>query len=237
MTAATRVGWRGCCGWGYWRKAISTRRRSAARAAHCPGIDNQIPRARGRKLGGAAVKKPTTAGIEELIDDADARLSIESTLAAPRCLDEPIATIETTAPRRLRPRPAHRAPRAVSGVARILASVILLATGAPARFADAGHYASYCRCVDSKRLSNGKRKGAGKRKNGNRYLSWASVEAAHFAIRYEPRARRYYEPKKAKTNAMVALKAVAHKLARACYRACYYVMRDGVPFDAARCFG
>ena len=45
------------------------------------------------------------------------------------------------------------------------------------------------------------------------------------------------ERKKAKTNAMVALKAVSHKLARACYRACYYVMRDGVPFDAARCFG
>jgi hypothetical protein len=39
--------------------------------------------------------------------------------------------------------------------------------------------------------------------------------------------------KKARTGGIVAIKAVAHKLARACF----YVMRDRVPFDPGRCFG
>jgi hypothetical protein len=45
----------------------------------------------------------------------------------------------------------------------------------------------------------------------------AFVEAAHFALRYNAAAKRFYERKKAKTNAIVATKALAHKLARACY--------------------
>ena len=39
--------------------------------------------------------------------------------------------------------------------------------------------------------------------------------------------------KKDKTNGMVALKAVAHKLARACY----YVLRDQAPFQMEKAFG
>ena len=68
--------------------------------------------------------------------------------------------------------------------------------------------------------------------NGNKYLAWAFVEAANFAIRFEPLIARYYQRKKAKSHRVVALKAVAHKLARACY----YVMRDEVPFDVNRAF-
>ena len=64
-------------------------------------------------------------------------------------------------------------------------------------------------------------------------MSWAFIEAAHFAIRHNPAIRRFYQRKKAKTLSVVALKAVAHKLARACY----YVMRDQVPFEVEKCFG
>jgi len=52
-------------------------------------------------------------------------------------------------------------------------------------------------------------------------------------VRYSPEAKRYFQRKTAKTNRIVAIKAVAHKLARACY----YVMRDGTPFEPKRCFG
>ena len=64
------------------------------------------------------------------------------------------------------------------------------------------------------------------------YLAWAFVEAAHFAIRYEPQIAQFYQRKRAKTKVVVARKAVAHKLARACY----YIMRDTVPFDVTRAF-
>ena len=96
-----------------------------------------------------------------------------------------------------------------------------------------GKYVSYCRCVDSKRISNGKKKGKGNRKNGNKYLAWAFVEAANFAVRFEPRIRRYYQRKRARSNAIVAIKTVAHKLARACY----FILRDGKNFDVERAFG
>jgi len=42
-------------------------------------------------------------------------------------------------------------------------------------------YSSYSRCVDSKKLSAGKKKGENNKKNGNRYLAWAYVEVANFA--------------------------------------------------------
>ena len=111
-------------------------------------------------------------------------------------------------------------------------SQLLQETGTVARFAKVGNFSSYCRCVNSLRESNNKKKGEGNAKNGNKYLSWAFVEAANFALRYCPEAKSFYERKKRKTNRVVALKAVAHKLARACY----YMLREQKPFEVNRCF-
>jgi transposase len=113
-----------------------------------------------------------------------------------------------------------------------LATTILLETGPIDRFASVGKYASYARCVDSVRKSNQRKKGEGNTKNGNKYLAWAFVEAANFAQRLCPEAKRFYERKRAKTNKIVATKAVAHKLARACY----HILKEGKPFDVTRCF-
>ena len=108
----------------------------------------------------------------------------------------------------------------------------MLEAGAIGRFPSVGDFASYCRGVGSTRLSNFKKKGTGNVKNGNRYLGWAFVEAAHFAIRYAPPIHRWHARKLARTNAIVAIKAVAHKLARAAY----YILRDQVVFDVSKAF-
>jgi transposase len=121
----------------------------------------------------------------------------------------------------------------VPGIGRILGLTIALETGEPQRFASAGNFASYCRCVKSLRQSNNKKKGENNRKCGNRYLAWAFVEAAHFACRHDERCRRYYERKKQKTNPVVATKALACKLAKASW----HVMHGDVPYDAQRVFG
>ncbi len=76
------------------------------------------------------------------------------------------------------------------------------------------------------------KKGVGNKKCGNKYLSWAYMEAANFAIRFYEPARKFYQRKVAKRNTIVARKALAHKLARASY----YVIRDQVPFDSRRLF-
>jgi len=45
-------------------------------------------------------------------------------------------------------------------------------------------------------------------------------------------AKRFYERKKARTNNVVAVKALAHKLARASY----HILKERQPFDVTRCF-
>jgi transposase len=58
------------------------------------------------------------------------------------------------------------------------------------------------------------------------------VEAVHFAIRHDEACRKFYERKKAKTNTMVATKALACKLAKAAW----HVMAQNQPYDAQRVF-
>ena len=108
----------------------------------------------------------------------------------------------------------------------------MLETGDTNRFPHVGNFSSYCRCVDSSRYSNGKKKGSNNRKNGNKYLSWAFIEAAHSIIRYNKTAHRFYQRKRAQKNGALATKALAHKLARAAY----YVMRNREPFNLDRLF-
>ena len=84
-----------------------------------------------------------------------------------------------------------------------------------------------CPPTPSERISNGKRKGRGNRKNGNKYLAWGYIEAAHFAVRFNPAIKGYYQRKCARTNRILAIKTVAHKLARACF----YILRAQVAFD------
>jgi transposase len=86
--------------------------------------------------------------------------------------------------------------------------------------------------VKSERLSNGKKKDENNRKNGNRYLSWAYVEAANFAIRFCPYSQAFYQRKMAKAKRIVAIKALSNKLARASY----YIIRDQVPYDTNKLF-
>ena len=80
----------------------------------------------------------------------------------------------------------------------------MLESGNIQRFAKVGNFSSYCRCVKSERLSNGKKKGVGNRKNGNKYLAWAFIEAANFAIRYNEKIKKIYQRKKDKTNGIIA---------------------------------
>jgi hypothetical protein len=52
-------------------------------------------------------------------------------------------------------------------------------------------------------------------------------------VRYDATIKRWYQKKCAASLSVVAIKAVADKLARACD----HVMKDGKPFEAARAFG
>ena len=121
----------------------------------------------------------------------------------------------------------------VPGIGRILTMTIMLETGPISRFPGPGNYASYCRAVKTEHTSNERKKGEGNSKSGNRYLAWAYVEAANFAVRYNPELRAWYQRKAARTKRVVALKALANKLAKACF----FILRDGVDFDVKKLVG
>jgi len=202
------------------------------RTANLLSIQNLVTRNTGSSISSNRIKVLRVEDVGSLLGNADQVLAAQSNLWVLRCLEEQIGKLERGVKERVKLRPQFRYLKTVDGIGEILALTIMLETGEIKRFAGVGNFASYCRCVGSEKLSNGKRKGSGNTKNGNKYLAWAFVEAANFAVRFNPQIRRFYQRKKAKTNGIVAIKAVAHKLARACY----YIMRDEVPFDVAKAF-
>lgn len=109
---------------------------------------------------------------------------------------------------------------------------VMLEVGEVGRFKKVGEFSSYCRKVQSKWISNEKKKGEGNKKSGNRYLAWAFSEAAELARRFDERCRKFYQRKLSKTHKIVAHAALAHKLCRATY----YVLRDNVEFDYEKLF-
>jgi transposase len=195
-------------------------------------VQNLLARNRGHSLGANRIKRLSYEEVDALLPNADLALAVKANLAVMRTLEGVIGLLEKTVKGRIKLRPQFKPLLTVSGIGDILGLTIMLETGEIGRFAKVGNYASYCRCAGSERISNGKRKGRGNTKNGNKYLAWAYVEAANFAVRYNARIKRYYQRKAARTHRVVAIKTVAHKLARACY----YILRDQVPFDLNRAF-
>lgn len=203
------------------------------RTAQILAIENILIRQTGARMKGEAVKRLTAEQVEEFGFAPDVALAMESNRAVSQALGQQIAALEKRLKERVRLRPEYRLLKTVPGIGETLATTIMLETGCIGRFAQVGNFSSYCRCVESSRESNGKKKGEGNTKNGNKYLAWAFVEAANFALRCCPQAKSFYERKKNKTNRILAIKALAHKLARACY----HMLRDKKPFDVSRCFG
>jgi transposase len=201
--------------------------------ANVLSVQNILVRNTGSRLSANRIKGLSQAEVDVLLPDLDQALAVSSALAVVSCLAKQIKAIEKRVRTRMQRTPLYDLLQTVDGMGPILAQTILLETGDIGRFPRVGDYASYCRCVDSTKVSHGKRKGQGNVKNGNPYLSWAYAEAATFAIRLNPRGQRYYQRKQAETNVPVARKTVAHKLARACY----HMMRHPVAFDEAKAFG
>jgi len=203
-----------------------------SRTAHLLAVAIGFARETGGRMSGNVIKRLEVAALSEFGLGEDVTYSLAANVAVIKALNAEIDKLEARLRQRVRLRPQFRVLISAPGIGEVLATIIMLETGPIERFAAVGNFASYARCVDSEHLSNGKKKGAGNVRNGNPYLAWAFIEAANFARRYCPQAKRFYERKKAQTNNIVATKALAHKLARACY----HMMKDGQPFDVKRCF-
>jgi transposase len=203
------------------------------RTSHVLSVKNILARNLGVRMKSEEVKKLSTSEIKTLFPDPEMRIAVAASVGLITHLENEIKGIEAMITRKLKIRKEFIKLLTMPGIGQILGLTIMLEVGHIDRFPTVGDYSSYCRCVRSIRTSNGKITGYGNRKSGNKYLSWAYVEAANYARRFHEVVRGYYERKMARTNRIVAIKAVSHKLARASY----YVMRDTVDYDQARLFG
>lgn len=179
------------------------------------------------------IKKLKYERVEFDFDDTNTQLAVISNLSILQCLTHQIKIIEKKLNSQLKLDERYVRITSIDGIGLILGLTITLETGDISRFHKVGQYASYCRLVSGGRYSNGKKKAKTNTKNGNKYLCWAFIEAANFAIRFNDTVKKFYQRKLAKTNAVIAKKAVAHKLARACF----YILKDGIEFDVEKAFG
>lgn len=195
-------------------------------------IQSTYSRLTGQRWSADAIRHLQAASLQQAFPDPYTRYGVLLQYKHWRALQEDIQHIEHGAQQALIDPALRQRLCSVPGIGPILSLTIQLETGPIERFASVGDYASYCRMVESKRLSNGKRKGQGNRKCGNRYLCWAYMEAAHHAKRHCESIRRWHQRKHARKHPVVAIKAVAHKLSRACY----HIMQEGTTFDVTRAF-
>ena len=202
------------------------------RTSNLLSVNNLVARNNGGSISVQRIQQMQKDGAGELLRNKENILAVNANLAVLRCLDEQIKLIEKEIRKRAKLRPEFNLLHTVIGIGDILALTIALETGDISRFPTVGDFSSYCRTVKSERITNGKKKGKGNAKCGNKYLAWAFIEAANFATRYNEQARKFVQKKSAKSKPVVARKALANKLARACY----YIMRDKVPFDNERLF-
>lgn len=147
-------------------------------------------------------------------------------------LDRSIERLENAVLKSARELPSYDKLNTLPGIGRILGMTITMEVGEIKRFKTPGDFASYCRTVDSKRMSNGKKKGDNNAKCGNKYLAWAFVEAANFAKRFDDQCRKWFDRKAAKTSTVIATKALACKLAKAAW----HVMTHDADYDPQRMF-
>jgi len=196
------------------------------RSSHIVSLQSMIERHTAERLNSNKIKSLCSQDLESILEEEYIVLSAMANNRTIKFLGEQIKLIEKAVKEKVRLMEHFKLLLTVPGIGQILALTIMLEVGDIGRFPTVGDFASYARCVPAERLSAGKSKGKGNRKNGNRYLGWAFVEASHFARRYYPKFRSYHQRKAAKTNTFVATKAICNKLSRICY----YIMRDRVPF-------
>lgn len=204
------------------------------RTAQILSVQNMVERESSRRVAFRKLLQLEPGELSELLHDDELLLFTAGQQAdLIRYQSDRIRMIEEKVLEHAKLKPEFELLLTIPGVGRILTLTIMLETGEISRFAKVGNYTSYCRCARAKHWSNGKKKRDNNRKNGNRYLSWAYVEAAHHALRCCKPARSFYDRKKSHACGALATKALASKLSKAAY----YVMKRQEPFDIGRVFG
>jgi transposase len=138
------------------------------RTAQILSIEGIMVRQTGSRMRAEAIKQLTAEQVKELAFEPDVAMAVEANRIVGEALGQQIEVLEKRLKERVKLRAEYRLLRTVPGIGETLATTIMLETGSISRFAEVGNFSSYCRCVDSRRESNGKKKGEGNARNGNK---------------------------------------------------------------------
>lgn len=174
------------------------------------------------------------ADVFEEFSDINIRLKVATMLSQILLLRDQIALLDEHIQNQCKSIKLDKLCRTLPGCGPVLAAVVATEIGSMERFAGAANFVSYCRLCSTSKLSNGKSKGFGNAKNGNAYLSWAFTEIAQHAL-VNRTIRAIFDRllKKYHGLRVKAIRTLAAKIARAAY----YVLKNEVPFELAKCFG
>ena len=203
------------------------------RTAQILSLQNMMSRQSGQSYSIRTIQKMEFNDFMEVLGNNDNMFMAKQNLDMIRILSDKIKMLENYILENAELKPEFRQIMSVPGIGKILGLTIMYETGDITRFDKAGQYTSYCRCVKAEATSNNKKKGNNNRKNGNKYLSWAFVEAAHKMKQYCPAAQKFYDRKYNKNCGALATKALASKISKAVY----YILKENQEFDVKKMFG
>ena len=163
------------------------------RSSQILSVQNLLARNLATHARGNEIKHWSDAQIEAMPLLPEQQQALKANLAVMKCLNEQIKILERSILSKVKLQAQFQSLKTVSGIGDVLALTIALETGEISRFESPGNFASYARTVGSRRESNGKKKGQGNTKCGNKHLAWAFIEAAHFAVRYDAAIKRWYQ--------------------------------------------
>lgn len=195
-------------------------------------LQGMIARHTGARLSSNQLKRLDRKSIGELLTEPVVCDSARINMTQIEAINQSVKLLEKRVSGYCANTTENKLLQSIPGVGQILSQMIALESGSMERFPDVRNYSSYVRCVPSKKISNGKSKGSGNRKNGNPWLAWAFMEAAHLSAIWSPEIKKYYQRKASKTHILVAKKTVANKLARAVY----HMLKKNTVFDVKRAF-
>lgn len=204
----------------------------AKRTALILSLRNLQFRTKGYGLDASLLKSGSAHDLISHFEDPAEKLTVDVQKTHIDAFTRSILRIENHVLKVAGKRPHYRQLLSVPGIGKILAMTIVLEAVDISRFPSAEDFASYCRTVAAIKTSNGRKKADNNRKCGNRYLGWAFIEAANLIRRYDERAKRWHSRKLAKTNNVIATKALACKLAKLVW----HILSEGSLYEGDRLF-
>lgn len=181
---------------------------------------------------GKISKPENREGIIERFEDPSVRETVAADMSVIEILDVVIPRLERMIIKTARGHDHHAFAllKSVHGIGDVIGLTLLYEIHDIHRFKSLGGFLSYCRLVKCEKTSDGKKKGTGKRKQGNHHLKWAFSETAALFLRANPEGQKLHSRLVKKHGKSKALGILAARLARSVY----YMLHRNTPFDMER---